>query len=632
MSSLPHIQMLASFWAPLALLGLHGYLDSVRSVRPQPGDPVRLKADTAYQWLALYGAAWALQVMANSYTLVLFSVLVGLWVLWFVVVRREWRALGMITAATAAAALPVIPIVYKYVSVHVYHGFERNADEIRAFSADVAAVFCAPPNLTFWGWIRVACRAEGELFPGVALLVLVVAALWWALAETRQDADRSRARRILVVLRRVMLIVAALYALIVASVLIVGPWSIDAGLIHVSASDIDKPLLVVLALSVAALLLSLGGGAARASSAAVFYLFAAVTMWLFALGPVVTLMGESSGRPGPFALLQMWPGVTGLRVPARFWSMSVMCLAIAAGVFVAHVLRQRTRQTATAVVTVVACALIADSWIDRIGAPPAPPPVPDSAALAGNVALQFPIDPFPDMANTWRAVTGGWRTINGYSGYGPNYYETLRQAAKAADPQLLEPFLRTQDLQVIVAADEVSARAMIENQSGAVLIARGGGFSQYRLPQRGRKEAAEAPRLPIVSVHSTCASDSVPLMVDGDERTDWNCVAPPSSHDVTIDLGHTSRIGAVVYSVGRFSWTAPGEMVIDTSVDGVAWTLARSGSVRGEFIAGGLRDPASLRATLRFAPRDARYVRLRPVVPGEEFGWVIAELEVRAAP
>ena len=30
MSNLPHIQMLASFWAPLALLGLHRYVDSVR--------------------------------------------------------------------------------------------------------------------------------------------------------------------------------------------------------------------------------------------------------------------------------------------------------------------------------------------------------------------------------------------------------------------------------------------------------------------------------------------------------------------------------------------------------------------------------------------------------------------------
>src|SRR5687767_9045620 len=138
MSNLPHIQMLASFWAPLALLGLHGFLDSAG---PPSAEPAPHRGDTTVwagsraeypprtrrvRWLALYGAAWALQAAANGYTLVFFSVFVGLWVAWFVVARRDWRALGMISAATAIAALPLAPIIYKYTTVHAYHSFERS--------------------------------------------------------------------------------------------------------------------------------------------------------------------------------------------------------------------------------------------------------------------------------------------------------------------------------------------------------------------------------------------------------------------------------------------------------------------------------------------------------------------------
>ena len=86
-SQLPHIQMLATFWAPLALLGLHAYIETGRR-----------------RWLALYGAAWVLQGASNGYALVMFSMLVGLWTLWFVISSRKWHALLMIGLATAIAA------------------------------------------------------------------------------------------------------------------------------------------------------------------------------------------------------------------------------------------------------------------------------------------------------------------------------------------------------------------------------------------------------------------------------------------------------------------------------------------------------------------------------------------------
>jgi len=104
---LAHVQMLAVFWAPVALLALHAYLDSGRR-----------------WWLAIYGGAWLLQALANLYSMYFFSALVGLWVLWFVIAARRWTALRNITIVTIVAAIPLAPILGMYLAAHGRHGFD----------------------------------------------------------------------------------------------------------------------------------------------------------------------------------------------------------------------------------------------------------------------------------------------------------------------------------------------------------------------------------------------------------------------------------------------------------------------------------------------------------------------------
>ncbi len=239
-SQLPHVQVLAAFWAPLSLLGLHAYLESRRR-----------------RWLFLYGATWMLQAAANGYTLVFFSVVVGLWVLWFVVARRRWRALLEIAAATALASVLLVPILYTYVTVHARHGFERSLDEIEFFSADVVAVFCASPQLSFWGWLRTVCRPEGELFPGLAVLVLSVLGLA-SLVGWVGAGDTATTPRLVTLLRRVFLAFAVVNAASVIAVLVFGKWHIDWGGLRASGSSIAKPLLMSLSGFMIALFASSG--------------------------------------------------------------------------------------------------------------------------------------------------------------------------------------------------------------------------------------------------------------------------------------------------------------------------------------------------------------------------------------
>jgi hypothetical protein len=64
MSQFAHVQVLSSYWIPLALFALHRFLREPR-----------------WRWAALFAGAWLMQALANGYYLFYFSVLAGLWVL-----------------------------------------------------------------------------------------------------------------------------------------------------------------------------------------------------------------------------------------------------------------------------------------------------------------------------------------------------------------------------------------------------------------------------------------------------------------------------------------------------------------------------------------------------------------------
>ncbi len=262
------------------------------------------------RWLVWYGVCWMLQVAANLYCLILFTMVVVLWVIWFVVMRRRWLALGQIALATLLAALPLLPILYKYATVHAQHGLIRRIDEVQFFSADLAAVVCAPDGLTFWGWLDVGCRGEAALFPGATIFLLFVVA--WL--------------RILVSLGR-------------------------------------------------------SSAVSFAPTSGAFYAIATVIMWLFALGPTITYFWTPVGLGGPFGWLRSFPGGDGLRVPARFWLMSTLCLAVVAGLVIADLIKSRRRGVAAVMLTIVTIGVLTDGWFDGIGSAALPRPAPEASAM-----------------------------------------------------------------------------------------------------------------------------------------------------------------------------------------------------------------------------------------------------------
>lgn len=610
-SQLPHVQMLAVFHAPVALLGLHAYLDTGRR-----------------RWLALYGTAWALQGAANAYMMLFFSVLVGLWLLWFVVARARWRDLAAIGLTTIVAALPLLPILLRYVDVHAQHGFVRDIEEIKLFSADIAAVLCAPERLTLWGWIRVGCRPEGELFPGVAVMLFAVAALLQALGW-RAGTMATLPRPVRLVMR-LLLAVAVVYTGVALSVWWLGRWRLDLGFVTASASSMARPLLVAVSSATVAALLPMAFRLASLRSTTSFYLLAAVVTWVLSLGPRLRLMDVSISYDGPYAPLLFLPGFDGLRVPARFWMDSVLCLAVVAGLYLASVLEGRSRRSARLVVGAAALAVLGDGWVDRIAAVDLPPAPPNEARLAGRTVLELPVDGVRDIAATYRAVVGGWRTVNGYSGYGPNYYLALQDAVRADVDDFLPPFQALGPLELLVPNSDPRHQQVVASQPGMAIVGRNAYWTQYSLPARPRPAQPTGRPVSIARLEATCGTPTLPLALDRDEQSRWNC--GPQKEDqqqLMIDLGAARPVNAIMHGVGVHVEAFPRRLTIETSVDGQSWAPAWAGDAWGRAIAAGVGRPGPLRIVFPFdTVRNARFVRLtHPPMP-ETFYWTISELQV----
>ena len=608
-----HIQVLASFWMPLSLLGLHAYLETRR-----------------WTWVVLFAVTWLLQGAANGYALVYFSIAVALWAAWFLVARGRWRDVGIIAVSLLVAVLPLAPILYRYLTTQRAFGMGRGISVIAFYSADMAAPLCAPAALTFWGWLRVACAPEGELFAGAALLgIAAVSAftarrrLWPAVTESIDEP-----RRWLAIVRRVALALACVYGALTLWTVVMGPWRIEVPF-PASASSGEKPATVTFVLLLVALLLSRWfQGLVRRGSVATFYLLCAAVCWVLAWGPFPRLFGDPVLYQAPYGWLLQLPGVGGLRVPARLWMVVSLCLIVFMGLALARLLASRRARTVRLIVAVAALGLAADGWT-TIRAEAIP--TQSVAGLGGRTVLALPIgDVSVDRPAVYHAVTGGYRVVNGYSGYEPPYYEALRALSAAGDGRLFEPFVSRGDLDVLVPRDESRLRSMVEREPGAQVISEGV-VAHYRVPARHVPPPRLSPagtRIPILSVHSLCDPKGLPVMTDGNLASIWYCGVHEPVQDLTVDLGVVTPVGTVVNALWTNGEFFPSHLRIETSTDGQNWVEAWNASPAASVLHATMAAPLEGRVVIEFPQRPARYLRLSQLARQDTYTWAIAELEV----
>jgi hypothetical protein len=609
MAHLAHVQVLAAFAMPLSLLGLHKYLRT-RQMR----------------WLALFGAGWLIQALSNGYYMLFFSVLVGFWMLWFLPPLRSPRTFGAVLAAWLISALPLLPLLWHYHTIHARLGFTREIGTIRTFSADVLSLLHAARPLEIWGWLQVDRRPEGELFPGLAMVIVLLASVFLA---RRSEEIHARGW---VIARRALAGAMIAAGIIAYAIHRMGPWRPRvSGVRLFIVPDPSGPITVVLVLGIVLLLTSGPIRRAHAARSALgFYAVAAFVMWLFSLGPAPTFAGETLMTHGPYELLMALPGFSSLRVPARFWMMSVLCFAIVGALVFDRLTGKRSlfRRAAMAVMVLV---VISDAWL--VAFPIVPPPDTSMARACGTdsrgAVMELPLgSPLPDIAAMYRSIAHGRRTVNGYSGHFPSHYDALRYGLSIRDEDVLAQLSANGVDQIVVddARDgDEAMRKYVAAHAGAELVCADGGRTVYRLSSQAPAASGGVP-LSIARIEASINAMDIPLMTDGNRNTRWHSGPQRRGAMVTIDFGSPRSVSRLELMLGASVRDFPRGLLIEGSDDQRAWREIWRGRSAGRAVIGSVEAPRDVPLRYDLAGERARYLRLQLTDDEDVYYWSIAEM------
>lgn len=612
MAQFAHVQVLSGYWIPLALAGLHLFVQRRQT-----------------RGLVLFAGAWYFQALACGYYLFYLSVLVGLWILWFAVGRIRPADVGRIALAWGVVILAMVPFALGYLKYSRMYALKRWPDEIQAFSADIASVLMASPNLRVWGWLKVVERPESALFPGLALVLVILAGVMMAWsAAAHESLQRLRAPRVL-------LAGAGFFAAIAATPLWFGAWKIEVfGLKLISVGTPQKPLSVAVLLAVIACAMhpSIRAGWKRRSPLA-FYTLAAIVMWLFSLGPAPTLMGKPMLYKAPYAWLLMLPGVDGVRVPARFWVLATMCLAVAAALAIRHAVA-RWPEARIMLVGTFAGVLLLESWPSALLL--LPPPALRPSHTRAVARLELPLTAGHDLVALYRATEHHRPLINGYSGYFAPHYGALYDLLGRRNPEALGHLASLGAIEIVVdhAEDPDGVwRTFFAAQPFIEFVHHDGDYTAFRLPPQGtgrlRLPQFTAPRVRVERIDATVNQDRVGRMTDGDLISRWDTGGPQDpSNAVVIDLGHATRLQGIELLIGGYRADFPRELVVELSDNASDWTPVWSGSTALLALTAALEVPLTEPLGIPLGDRTARHIRLRQTSSDRIYYWSIAELHV----
>jgi F5/8 type C domain-containing protein len=606
---LAHLELLAAWWLPVAFLALHWYL-----------------RDGRVRWLALFASSLALQGLSCGYYFFFAVPLIAAWILWFVPPFRRMLAIGI---AWAAAIVPLVPALLGYHHFLERLNLFRRYDEIRFYSADITGLLSASPMLAMWHSTPALHRPEGDIFPGVFAVALVIAAVLLSLSRPSGAPTRLRHVQLGCVVLAIILEMAGLTSLL-------RPWSLRLLGVTISAHDLSRPATVAAALlAVAALISPTGLAALRRRSPLAFYAGAAGLMWLFALGPVPMFLGERALFHGPYAYLMSLPGFGhAFRVPARFAMLMAFNLSIAAALAFTRVTGTVRVSTRRALGVCVAGAILLDGWIAALPVVAAPeawrPPAEITRAAA---VLELPVGgDFDEIAAVWRSIDHGKPVVNGYSGYDPPHHRLLRRAIERHDRAVLSGVAEYGPILVAIDAGREDAafwRAAFSDARIATTTQPGDRWTFVWLPRAApRVEAAGTP-LPIVSGSANAGHFELRAVTDGDPSTRWSTNRfQRGDEQLLLQLDRVRRVSGVILSMGAIAEDYPRRLRIETSVDGRTWSVGWDESPAGLAFSAILRNALNARLSFRIPDAESRYVRLRQLDADNQFFWGMSDVTI----
>jgi hypothetical protein len=572
------------------------------------------------RYLVLAGLGWWLNGLTSGYFLMFFAILTGCWVLWF---ARSWRRWAVIVGTLALASAALAPVLIGYVRHQQRLGLSRDAAEIDAFAADLSAVWAASPHLWLSRYWTFAPAPEGELYPGAVVLVLVIVGA--VFAWRRAQAVPWRRWRTATALAGAYLAEAALVTAWL------GPWRASVGGLTVSLTRPARALVIGIGVLAVAFLTDLRVRAAwRRRSAIAFYAAAAVVMLVLSLGPAGRVFGETFWPAAPYSWLMELPGGRALRVPARFATLFMLCLAQAAALAFASLTPRGSRWP---LVAFIALAIVLEGWVARLPTEAAAAPMTLAGANRAAAMLELPSDSlYDDTAAMLRAVGHGLPTVNGFSGYSPPHYVPMQGAIQARDHGVLDAIRRYGPLYVLVntAKDSSGRWEQFTGQHPlAVLVAQTDVGPLYRLPAGSEPEVLPGGPLTIASVNVSVKPELAWAMTDEDLATRWDTGPQKPGDWLAITLAETARVARIDLDLGRSRTDYPRGLRIEVGRADEPRVAVWEGTTAGLAIAGILAN--HVRSTVSIPlPETAVGDRLVLTQTGEHSAlfWSVAELRV----
>jgi hypothetical protein len=359
----------------------------------------------------------------------------------------------------------------------------------------------------------------------------------------------------------------------------------------------------------------------------VFYAVALVLTWLLSLGPAPSFEGRTLGIPGPYAVLMWLPGFDGVRVPARLWMTSVLCLSVLAAIVLASVRHSPLRRLLVA----LACTgMLLDGWPARMTLAADPGvQVTHSPAVA---RLGLPLDG-NETETMFGAIAQDIPVFNGYSGYTAPQHRALADLLARHDPSILQRLAANGPIEVIVrrALDPAGGwRQYVASYPGSRVAEETAGWTAYELPRSGAVPPPAPMRdwLPIARVTASVNAADINAVIDGDLVTRWHAERQLGAEVVTADLGLVTTPAAVELSLGTYSGQFPRRLEVASSADGVRWDIAWDGDTALLTYDGAVRDPRRAPIRVPLSGRPARFVQLRQTGSDPARGWTIVELGI----
>jgi hypothetical protein len=383
------------------------------------------------------------------------------------------------------------------------------------------------------------------------------------------------------------------------------------------------------------------------------YVVVTATAGLLAMGPEPDLgFGRLPG--GPYDWLLAVPGVSGLRVPARFAMVVYLGLGVLGAFGVARLLANRSRAVATAIVVVLSAAAVAEGLATIT---PRPYPTRDMQAerdayrwlrgQPGGPMLELPVGGTREAVRYLsHTLVHGNRIVNGYSGHGwalqdlfggppstePEQAGELLRMARTIGlrylvfhaPLYRDPSLSTELLRRLH-AEHLQVERAVAFGTTTVFVLR-------PLAASNPKPLDAVLELDGCRLETSHNPGAAGRAVDGDVSTRWLTGTPQRGGEwLAVRCPEPRVLTQVRFVAARASFgDYPRRLAVDRSLDGVTFEPLWEGAVAAELAASLSRAERPPAARIDLPPAPFRALRLRQTgrTP-RRWVWSVDELELR---